>query len=504
MIVDADFIEKIRSASKKEVEEYLNGFDGAELERIVKLQEKLNDDIQRSPIDYFHPHDGQRPFLDSVKRNAWYFGGNASGKTVAGAIRTISFLLGRPVGDMAEFAPKGAPNHGWIGGPNIEHSREVMLEEIMKWIPRHEVADYKVGEKKLYMKNGSTLVLKSYDSEVEKWQGKPLDFLWFDEQPPYPIYREGMSRVNRRNGYIYGTMTPLYANSSWTYDDLYLKSEEDSEIGCYFSGVTDNVYLSKVALDRQIKSYEGSDEAAARLHGQFIILQGLIHPKFNMDKHVIRPVTLDKSFKYVRVIDLHTRAPKTCCWYAYKEIPFPMVYQVEELMIAGTSITDFASAIKIKDAGKPIEYTIVDTPESQDETTYGTNMVMELRRNGIFCTTTYDSTHLRNFEMGVHRANDYFAHDPPAIYIFDTCRTTIRQIRNYIWDNWKGASSWDKNPKEKPKAKEDHAVRNLHYFLLTMPSINEVADENRRKNTRASSRRRDNFRNYSKGLVRNG
>lgn len=504
MIVDDAFIEKIRSASKKEVMAMLEGVPAEELEKIVNLSGKLRDSMEQSPIDFFHPHEAQRPFLDSVKRNAWLFGGNASGKTVVGAIRTISFLLGRPVGGMVEFAPKGAPNHGWIAGPMIEHTREVMLEEIMKWIPRHEVQDYKVGEKKLYMKNGSTLVLKSYDSEVEKWQGKPLDFLWFDEQPGHPHYIEGMSRVNRRNGYIYCTMTPAYANSSWSYDEIYLKSEEDDDLGVYKADLSDNIFLSREAHARQMKAYVGTVEEAARIHGEFVTLSGIIHPYFKMDKHVINPVPLDSSFKYVRVIDLHTRAPKTCCWYAYKEQPFPMVYQIEELMIAGTSIADFAAAIRIKDAGLPIEYTIVDTPESQDATTYGTNMVMELRRNGIFCTTTYDSAHLRNFEMGVHRANDYFMHDPPAICIFDKCRTTIRQIRNYIWDNWKGTSSWDKNPKEKPKAKEDHAVRNLHYFLLTMPSINEIGDKQRRDNSRASSRRRDNFRNYTKGLVKHG
>ena len=55
----------------------------------------------------------------------------------------------------------------------------------------------------------SILRFKSYDQGREKWQAETLDGVWFDEEPDYDIYSEGLTRITSTFGMVYMTFTPL-------------------------------------------------------------------------------------------------------------------------------------------------------------------------------------------------------------------------------------------------------------------------------------------------------
>jgi phage terminase large subunit-like protein len=61
----------------------------------------------------------------------------------------------------------------------------------------------------------SVLSFKAYEKGREKWQGPTLDGVWFDEEPPLPIYTEGLTRTNRgqRGQFTMITFTPLLGMS---------------------------------------------------------------------------------------------------------------------------------------------------------------------------------------------------------------------------------------------------------------------------------------------------
>ncbi len=46
----------------------------------------------------------------------------------------------------------------------------------------------------------SSVSLKSFEQGGEKWQADPVDWIWFDEQPPEDVYFEGITRTNRTFG----------------------------------------------------------------------------------------------------------------------------------------------------------------------------------------------------------------------------------------------------------------------------------------------------------------
>jgi phage terminase large subunit-like protein len=55
----------------------------------------------------------------------------------------------------------------------------------------------------------STIGFKSYQQDREKLQAETLHFVWMDEEPPYDIYSEAVTRTNATNGIILLTFTPL-------------------------------------------------------------------------------------------------------------------------------------------------------------------------------------------------------------------------------------------------------------------------------------------------------
>lgn len=55
----------------------------------------------------------------------------------------------------------------------------------------------------------SKLQFRSYDQGREAWQGTERDIVWFDEEPPEPIYTEGLLRTMTTQGMVIATFTPL-------------------------------------------------------------------------------------------------------------------------------------------------------------------------------------------------------------------------------------------------------------------------------------------------------
>lgn len=60
----------------------------------------------------------------------------------------------------------------------------------------------------------SLLRFKYYAQGRRKWQGPPVDFVWFDEEPPEDIYDEGLARTIATRGMAAMTFTPLQGMST--------------------------------------------------------------------------------------------------------------------------------------------------------------------------------------------------------------------------------------------------------------------------------------------------
>ena len=61
-----------------------------------------------------------------------------------------------------------------------------------------------------HVQGGQSVVqFKSFDQGRAKWQASTVDGVWLDEEPPYDVYEEAITRTNATDGMVYITFTPL-------------------------------------------------------------------------------------------------------------------------------------------------------------------------------------------------------------------------------------------------------------------------------------------------------
>ncbi len=470
---------------ENQIKEAISGMSDAELEALIENIESQKDEEEKCKVAFYRPTGPQDKFHRSKKKIKVFFGANMAGKTVAGAKEMVCCLIGYdPSGGTPDRVYTPPPIIAWVGAPDLKMAQNIQLAEVLHWLPKEEFLKYDRASQTLYLKCGSMMCLKSYDSDIMKWQSAALDACWLDEQCPYEMWLEVQSRVNRRNGNIWITVTPMYANSTWMYEELYLNRKNDPEIEFYEGDLESNIHLTPEMIQRQHVAYDDSPDAGARLRGQFLFRAGLIHPSFDKDVHTVAPFefpkeTRGKVWKFARVIDIHQDAPKVMSLFAYRDFADPMVYVIDELSIQGIHIADFGEIVLARTDMYPIEFNIIDSPESDDESALGTSMINQL--------STILGGHLkanRSLSQGIEICNDYLIDKPkPKLMFFNNCSKHIADFRNYIWDTWSGRKRWERDPKEKPRKKDDHTVRNVHFFLLAaMPPLNWPREEIRREN----------------------
>jgi phage terminase large subunit-like protein len=158
------------------------------------------------------------------------FGGNRSGKTIAGTYQDTLHLTGL----YPEWWPGPQfkkPTDGWAAGDTGKNVRDILQatllgkpgEESMRgtgMIPgdlilrtttKHGLADAVETIFVRHVPTGgvSSLQLKSYDQGRVAFQGTSQDFIHLDEEPPLDVYAECLLRTMTTNGLITLTATPL-------------------------------------------------------------------------------------------------------------------------------------------------------------------------------------------------------------------------------------------------------------------------------------------------------
>ena len=230
------------------------------IEEILKIEQIQKErKIKNKLLSY---NSGEKKHLKQIefhkckKKNRWVFGGNRSGKTECGAVEVIYFARGcHPYREI-----KGATN-GWVVSLSTQVQRDVAQSKILNYLNPDWIEDVVMlsGRKDNY-KNGvidyiliknvfgttSKIGFKSCDQGREKFQGTSLDYVWFDEEPPYDIYSECRMRVLDKNGDIFATMTPL-KGMTFVYDEIFLNKFDDKNIWHQFMQWDDNPYISEEA-----------------------------------------------------------------------------------------------------------------------------------------------------------------------------------------------------------------------------------------------------------------
>ncbi|MBO5045847.1 MAG: terminase family protein [Clostridia bacterium] len=414
-------------------------------------------------------HKKQVEFHKCKKRNRWVFGGNRSGKTECGAVEAV--YLARGVHPYR----KNKPNvFGWVVSLTAQVQRDVAQQKILHYLRPDQIEDIVMtsGRKdspqngvidRILVKNAfggvSVIGFRSCDQGREKFQGASLDFVWFDEEPPKDIYEECRMRVVDKQGDIFGTMTPL-KGLTFVYEEIYQNKNRNPEVWYEFMEWADNPYLSK----KEIALLEATmDETTlqSRKLGRFCTREGLVYPEFDERVHVVEPFSIPPEWQDTISIDPGLHNPLSAHWYA---VDFDdNVYVVAEHYAAGKDVDFHAREIfRIcdllgwkKDARGRV-CALIDSAAGQ-RTLASSKSVSELfYERGILVNPRVN----KDLFSGIAQVKSYLngKNGLPNLYIFSNCVNLIREIKGYFWGSG-----------EVPNKKDDHALDELRYYLMTKP-----------------------------------
>ena len=411
-------------------------------------------------------HKKQILFHKCSKKNRWVFVGNRSGKTECGAVETVWLARG-----IHPFK-KNKPIDCWVVSLSKQVQRDVAQNKILHYLRkdyiyqivmtsgRQDSADSGIIDF-ILVKNVfgslSKIGFKSCDQGREKFQGSSLDFVWFDEEPPYDIYQECRMRVLDRKGMIFGTMTPL-KGLTWVYNEIYLNQNSDEEIWYIEMEWADNPYLDTKEIETMSKSMS-EEELQTRRYGKFLQLGGLVYNEFDEKINVIEPFEIPYEWYDNISIDPGLNNPLSAHWYA-RDFD-NNVYVIAEHFEKGKDV--YFHAEKIKEICKKLNWfyvngkiaALIDSAATQRTLASNKNVVELFYENDILVNPKVN----KDMFSGINVVKRYLkdSQGVPHLFIFKNCVNLIREIKSYWWGDC-----------DIPIKKDDHCLDEMRYYLMSI------------------------------------
>ncbi len=442
-------------------------------EQINKIEKILLSRKEKNKLKEYNSgeqkHLKQIAFHQCQKKNRWVFGGNRSGKTECGAVEVVFMARGcHPYREMT-----GATN-GWVVSLSQQVQRDVAQSKILYYLNPDWIEDVvMLSGRKDSIKNGiidyilvknvfgttSKIGFKSCDQGREKFQGTSLNYVWFDEEPPYEIYSECRMRVMDVDGDIFGTMTPL-KGMTYVYDEIFLNKFDDPNIWCEFMSWDDNPFISEQAKINMKKSMS-ADELRSRQYGEFLDFGGRVYPEFDENIHVIPPFDVPLDWQDKLSIDPGFRNPLSCHFYAVDydgNIYVVAEHYAKDKDIAyhSAQIKQIAESLNWHTMSNGMLSALIDSAANQT-TLASSKSVSDLFYDyGISVNTNVN----KDVFSGIQRVKSYLKNGAGEahLFIFDTCINMIKEMKSYRWG--KG---------ESPVKENDHSMDELRYYIMSRP-----------------------------------
>ena len=441
--------------------------------RLVLVEKRIKYKKQNCVLERYNVgekvHKKQLEFHKCLKKNRWVFGGNRTGKTECGAVETIWLARG-----IHPYRKNKKDVSCWVVSLTTQVQRDVAQSKILHYLNKDWIVDIVMlsGKKSspsmgiidtILIKNVfggiSKIGFKSVDQGREKFQGTSLDFVWFDEEPPYDIYLECKMRVIDKEGEIFGTMTPL-KGLTWVYNTIYLNETNSAETWYIHMQWEDNPFLSKKDL-AELETTLSEEELNERKLGLFSCHGGIVYSEFSESVNVIEPFNVPIEWYDKISIDPGYKNPLSAHWYA---VDFDgNVYVIAEHYEKDKTIEYHANKIKDicnslnwhRSFGGKIE-ALIDSAANQ-RTLASVKSVSELFADYNIAVNPKVN---KDLFTGIQRVKSYFknAKGESRLFIFKTCSNLIREIKGYFWGS-----------NDVPVKKDDHALDELRYYIMSRP-----------------------------------
>lgn len=253
----------------------------------------LFDKVRYNALALYKPYPKQAEFHKhgATKRERLFAAANQVGKTVAGSMEVAMHLTGlypswwegrrwdRPVAVWAAGitgeTTRDSVQRMLLGRTGSQGTGSIPRDDILSITSARGVSDLVDTIVVQHQSGGvSQCVLKTYEKGREKWQAETLDLVWFDEEPPYEIYTEGLTRTNATGGMVFITFTPLLGMSDvvrrfWV--------EESGDRAITKMDITEALHIDSEQRRRIVSSYL-PHEREARAYGIPVLGSGRVFP----------------------------------------------------------------------------------------------------------------------------------------------------------------------------------------------------------------------------------
>lgn len=337
----------------------LSDEDKRELYELLRLKDVR---ARRNRLDVYAPYAKQAEFhaAGAAYRERLFMAGNQLGKTWAGAYEMAMHLTGRypdwwtgrrfPYAiramcgsESAELTRKGIQRL-LIGPPELREEwgtgtiphaalRDTSMKQGVPDAISSAVVRHVCGE-------DSVVQFNSYDQGRTKWQADTVDLVWFDEEPPLPIYSEGLTRTNATGGLVWVTFTPLLGMSEVVKRYLLDKPE-----GSCVTNMTieDAEHYTPEQRDAIIAGYP-EHEREARAKGIPVLGSGRVFP---VAEEAIKVTAFPIPPHWPRIVglDFGIDHPTAAVWLAWDR-DNDTVYVTDAYRVKDASIAIHAAGIK--------------------------------------------------------------------------------------------------------------------------------------------------------------
>ena len=417
-----------------------------------------------------------------------FIGANATSKTATGAniVANIVYGVQNEYFNQELFRKFPYIKRGRIiSDPTT--LKEKIIPELKKWFPKNDAdkipeATYQTAkegatfERKFRTNNGWEIDLMSNEQDAKEFESVDLGFLWFDEPTPKDKFMASIAR-GRLGMTVFWTLTPL-TYSAWLKDWLDSRGskeeadyiEAEMEDNCEDHGVRG---ILKHANIKRIADAIPEDEKEARVFGKFGHLIGRVHKSFRRKVHVIKPFPVNPNeFTTYKALDPH---PRTADHVLYLSVDRKGTKYITGEIISEGGVKElysrmraFEEAMNYRMGGRIIDPSAFNTDQHRDQNSVG-DQLLALGEHYIAGS--------KDLMGGIKRTNDALAYQekggrivrPPEVYFFDTVPVCNKQLDEYVWSEWKGASKDEKQLNARPKDINDHQPENLHRLLLSEP-----------------------------------
>ena len=439
--------------------------DAAKLAKEANDRDKLLRVLNwaKNPMRTFEPRpdnlaefDEQTSFImDDFYGMACLLGGNRSGKSDAGSIKTARFLLTHP--------PPRPYTPFWVLSQTYDMASGVCWgEKLSKWITPDMIEDihwYKMSSgqpqtvilKKHANGNNWMIEFKSSEADRRRLQAAQVAGCWLDELCPMSIITEVMTRCVdlKQAGNLFYTLTPL--DSSPELEDRFNNQEKFPNWRFYRLNTHCNKTLPVGAID-EVVADELEERRDTRLRGSFTTTAGAVFKGYNPKLHVIKPFTIPQGWWKVRAIDPGFDHPFCCLWLARDLEGAWYVYH--EYYQNKTSIEEHVEAINAVDwqATEP-DYgcTYADFAAGQ--------VIYEMALRGLDTVPARKAAgDVKASIIAVQTALRTRPSGKAGLYIFDNCKRLIWEMKKY---------RWHPNIADKPLKEFDDAIDCLRYAIFS-------------------------------------